>query len=99
MKSVTMPAFEQAFKQEPLMLLDVRESDEFSDGHIEGAISVPLSILSEELARLDKKESYHVICLAGGRSARACELLTDEGYDVTNVMGGMSAWPGDVVEG
>lgn len=55
MKSVTMPAFEQAFKQQPLMLLDVRESDEFSDGHIEGAISVPLSILSEELARLDKK--------------------------------------------
>ncbi|SPN75054.1 rhodanese-like domain-containing protein [Brochothrix thermosphacta] len=99
MKSVTMPAFEQAFKQQPLMLLDVRESDEFSDGHIEGAISVPLSILSEELARLDKKESYYVICLAGGRSARACELLTDEGYDVTNVMGGMSAWPGDVVEG
>ncbi|WP_346024535.1 rhodanese-like domain-containing protein [Alkalibacterium indicireducens] len=43
-----------------------------------------------------KDKEYHVICLSGGRSSMVCDFLGNQGYDVVNVMGGMSAWRGDI---
>ena len=77
-------------------LIDVREADEFAEGHLPGAINLPLSAFLERYGELDKGKSYHIICQSGARSAQACAFLNGEGYDVINVAGGTSAWLGDL---
>ena len=77
-----------------LNLIDVREADEFAEGHLPGAINLPLSDFLERYGELDKDKSYHIICRSGARSAQACAFLEEEGYDVTNVAGGTIAWMG-----
>ena len=79
-----------------LNLIDVREADAFASGHLPGAINLPLSDFLERYGELDKDKSYHIICRSGARSAQACAFLEEEGYDVTNVAGGTSAWLGDL---
>lgn len=95
-KSTGMPEFYQEAKRHQLPIIDVREIDEFEAGHIPNAKNVPLSTLAENFETLDKDQAYYVICQAGGRSARACDFLSKQGYDVTNVLGGTSAWPGEM---
>ena len=95
-KSMSMDEFGQKQRKEDINIIDVRETGEFSSGHIPGAINVPLSELAQLLDKIDKDKEYHVVCLSGGRSSVACDYLGNNGYNVTNVMGGMSAWRGDI---
>lgn len=81
------------YRQKNLQLIDVREVDEFNAGHISGVQNLPLSTLPENYRKLDKQIPYHIICQKGGRSARACEFLEAKGYQVTNVEGGVEAFP------
>lgn len=79
-------------------ILDVREHDEFvMDGYIEGSTLIPLSLLYSSHDKLDKNKPYHVVCYSGSRSQMACMILAQQGYDVTNVLGGMSAYNGRLV--
>lgn len=79
------------------IVLDVREVEEFADGHIIDAINVPLSELKQDYrADLNKKETYIVICRSGNRSIEASDILFEDGYDVVNVSEGMSSWMGEV---
>lgn len=78
-------------------VLDVRETDEFEEGHIVGALNKPLSELKiGNFEGLDASEEYVVICRSGNRSKEASEILVGEGYTVLNVSEGMSSWTGDV---
>ncbi len=87
----------EALQDEGDVVMDVREVDEFAEGHIIGAINVPLSeIQNGERAGLDKDQTYVVVCRSGSRSQTASEILFDEGYDVINVSEGMSTWQGEV---
>jgi rhodanese-related sulfurtransferase len=82
-------------------IIDVREPDEWSRGHIGHAEHVPLADLAERLDLLEGDTTY-LVCHSGGRSGRACEYAGDHGYDVVNVVGGMTAWSAagyDVVTG
>jgi rhodanese-related sulfurtransferase len=80
-----------------LNLIDVRESDEVAEGIIPGAIHIPLGEVVSRMDELDKSEAYILICLSGGRSGHATQFLTDQGYDVANMVGGMLAWNGETV--
>lgn len=73
-------------------VLDVREPHEWAAGHIEGAIHIPLGELPSRLDELDPQKPTLVICHLGGRSARATQWLQTQGFDATNVAGGMDAW-------
>jgi rhodanese-related sulfurtransferase len=73
-------------------LIDVRESDEFAAGHAPGAINVPLSELNSRVHEVPTDGSVHIICQAGGRSARATEFLTANGVYAIDVAGGTNAW-------
>ncbi|NYF25808.1 rhodanese-like domain-containing protein [Sporosarcina sp. JAI121] len=77
-----------------LNLIDVREADEVAEGIIPGAIHIPLGDVPVRMNELDESKPYILICRSGGRSGRAAEFLGDEGYDVTNMVGGMLAWEG-----
>ena len=89
MKEITFNDFYQLYKNEQLSLVDVREVDEFESLHLEGAQNLPLSQLADTYDQLDKDLLYYVICKSGVRSARACQFLAEQGYDVINVQGGM----------
>lgn len=74
------------------VLLDVREHDEFDAGHAPRAVHIPLGELPQRLGEVPDVEQLDVVCRGGGRSARAVVFLLQQGKDVRNVDGGMSAW-------
>ena len=70
-------------------VIDVREPDEYREGHVPGAISVPLAQVPASVELFRKTVSVYVVCQSGGRSMRACEYLHDVGItNVINVAGG-----------
>lgn len=73
-------------------ILDVRETYEWEEGHILGAVHIPLDELPVRFAELDPDEDLHVVCRSGGRSFRAVQWLNAQGYSALNVLGGMGAW-------
>ncbi|AZN40935.1 rhodanese-like domain-containing protein [Paenibacillus albus] len=85
---------------EKLSVIDVREPDEWEDGHIKEAISIPMSVFVERLGELsDLEEPIYLVCRSGNRSGRVGDYLSTQGYEVVNVLGGMLSWPGEVVTG
>ncbi|MFZ9744572.1 MAG: rhodanese-like domain-containing protein [Aquiluna sp.] len=74
------------------MLLDVRESVEYQAFHAPAAKLISLGVLSRRLKELPKEREILVVCNSGNRSAQAANLLAKEGFQVTNVKGGMVAW-------
>ena len=88
--------------------LDVRSIPEFEAGHPEGAYNIPLLHLDPATQQMRPNTEFVTVvratfppetaivigCKMGGRSAQACELLSNAGYqDVTNVLGGFSGAP------
>lgn len=72
-------------------VVDVREPDEWDEGHIAHAVHVPLATVPDHVDRFAASPTY-VVCRSGGRSMRACEFLAAQDLDVVNVAGGMLAW-------
>ena len=91
MKEINFNDFYQLYQKESLSVLDVREVEEFEALHLEDARNFPLSKLTDTFEKLDKDNLYYVICKSGMRSARACQFLAEQGYEVVNVKGGMDA--------
>ncbi|MBF1147457.1 MAG: rhodanese-like domain-containing protein [[Eubacterium] sulci] len=81
--------------EQGIILIDVRETDEYASGRIPGSINVPLSNIKEiEDAVPDKSAKIYVYCLSGGRSDMAAEFMKSKGYtDVTNI-GGIAQYKG-----
>ena len=92
MKEITFNDFYELYQNEQLSLVDVREVEEFQTLHLEGAQNLPLSQLADIYDQLDKDLLHYVICKSGIRSARACQFLVEQGYEVINVQGGMTAF-------
>jgi phage shock protein E len=75
------------------ILLDVRSPGEFSGGHIEGAISIPVQELIGRLDELgDKTGQIVVYCQSGNRSAMAKRLLESKGFANVHDLGGIGQW-------
>jgi rhodanese-related sulfurtransferase len=94
-----MNDLEQAMKKEPILVLDVREIEEYEQGHIPGAILAPLSEFMNHLTKLEMTKHYYVVCHSGNRSQAVADYLGKQGYQVTNVMGGMSTYRGQIATG
>lgn len=80
---------------EDAIVLDVREANEFKDGHIVNAIHIPQSALGKRLNELEKFRDKPIIvgCRSGNRSGHACALLKKQGFEkVYNLQGGVMAW-------
>ena len=96
MQSITAKELEQKLKAgESLNIIDVREEEEVAMGKIPGAKHIPLGQIPERLAELDKNKHYYMVCRSGKRSSNACQFLAQNGYDVTNMTGGMLDWEGE----
>ena len=92
MKEIVFDKFYQLYQNDQLSLVDVREAEEFETLHLEGARNFPLGQLADTYDQLDKDLLHYVICKSGMRSACACQFLAEQGYDVINVQGGMTAF-------
>lgn len=79
------------------VVIDVREADEFNQGHIPGAINIPRGILEFKLSATPELEArdLHIVlyCKTSGRGAMAAKSLKDMGYiHVKSIAGGCDAW-------
>ncbi|MGE0652651.1 MAG: rhodanese-like domain-containing protein [Alphaproteobacteria bacterium] len=80
-------------KAKEIVLVDVREANEFAAEHIEGAIHVPLSTLDPANLPEAGGKTLVMQCAAGGRSARAVALCQQAGLPVdAHLAGGITAW-------
>ena len=77
---------------EGAVVIDVREVDEYEDGHVPGARLIPLGDVPDRVGEVPTDQPVLVICKSGGRSLRAAEFLRERGIDATNVAGGTMAW-------
>jgi rhodanese-related sulfurtransferase len=84
----SLDAVKQAVREQKAVIIDVREPDEWQQGHLAGAGLLPLSVLErgmppQELAKiLPKDKIIYCYCLAGGRCEEAASMLRPLGYDV-----------------
>ena len=80
-----------------LNILDVRGRDAFQMGHIAGAVNVPLDELQAKIKDLDQTEDYYIVCYSGNFSAMAGKFLTGNGFNASNIQGGMNGYTGPIV--
>jgi len=73
-------------------LIDVRETDEYTAGHVAGAVHVALGTVPDHVAAFRGAGPAYVICKSGGRSLRACEFLAQQGVETINIKGGTLDW-------
>ena len=75
------------------VVVDVREHWEYQQGHVPGALLIPLGQLSMRLSELDLEKPVAVICATGNRSQSASALLGQKGFKtIYNVLGGTTQW-------
>jgi hydroxyacylglutathione hydrolase len=75
------------------ILLDVREPEEFAEGHIAGAVNIPQADLATRLEDIPPDRPIFTVCRSGARSLRSAQFLKQSGYtEITNLRGGITAW-------
>lgn len=75
------------------VLIDVREPEEWAEGHVAGAVHIPLGELGLRLDELPRDRDLLFFCRSGARSGMAAEALRQHGVDrAVNVAGGILAW-------
>ncbi len=78
--------------QDNAWLLDVREDDEWEDGHVPNAHHIPLNQLPDLFHNVADDERVFVICRSGARSQTAADFLLSKGIDCVSVSGGTQGW-------
>lgn len=94
-KEVDAPEMVRRMNHEDAIVLDVREDQEYADGHIVNALHIPLGVLEKRLDELQphKDKGIIVYCRSGDRAARASAVLRKQGFNnVFKLNGGILAW-------
>lgn len=81
------------------IIVDVRDRERFSDGHIPMAINVPLEEIQKGNISLPRSREVILYCETGGSSTLAAKLLSEKGYRVVNTIGGIKAYKGSLSSG
>lgn len=88
--------FKQKYNEtENAVLVDVRTAGEFNSGTLPKAMNMDFlsTAFMDKFRKQDKNKTYFLFCRSGARSAQACEVLSQEGFKVYNLAGGIGAWP------
>lgn len=101
MKNLTQEQWAKGLENdENVQILDVRTEEEFEAGYIPDAKNIDIykgQEFLDEVDKLDKNGSYYVYCRSGARSAQACALMQQRGFETTyNLMGGITEWDGEI---
>lgn len=95
LKSTPEVNAEQAeeLRRQGAFILDVREPEEWSAGHIPASTLIPLDELAERMDEIPRDAVIVVVCRMGVGSAQAGKMLLNAGYEqVNSLQGGMAAW-------
>jgi rhodanese-related sulfurtransferase len=79
-------------RAEGVLLIDVRQPEEYDAGHVPGARLIPLSEVGLRVREVPTDEPVQVICHVGSRSEKAVQFLRQRGVDAYSVTGGTKAW-------
>ena len=93
--SITPVESTQMINHDDALVLDVREMNEYSEGHILNSVHIPLTSLKTRISEIEKHKAKKVIvaCRSGHRSSHACASLKKNGFEeVFNLRGGVMAW-------
>lgn len=101
MKNLTQEQWaKEVNENENVVVLDVRTEEEFIEGYIPNAKNIDIykgQEFLDEVEKLDKSKNYYVYCRSGARSAQACALMQQQGFENTsNLMGGITDWEGEI---
>jgi rhodanese-related sulfurtransferase len=98
-EQIDSPALSEALASDPPpLLIDVREQDEWDEGHIPGAVHIPRGHLEARIERTapDRSEQIVLYCAGGARSAYAAKTLEELGYEnVSSHAPGYTGWKRD----
>lgn len=90
-ETITENTANELISNNNVVIIDVRNIDEYNTGHIKGAINIPVSKIDE--VSYDKNQYIIVYCASGMRSSNAAQVLVDLGYtNVYNLDGGLINW-------
>lgn len=81
--------------KEEVFILDVRSEGEFQQGHIPGAVNIPIGAIKARLAELEKYKNKEItaICYSGGRTVATLRMLKSIGFtNLKHIEGDMQAW-------
>lgn len=95
MNNITPEEAQKIIQSGEAEVIDVRTSDEFSEGHIPGAKNIDIHNPNflEIIREFPRNKAYIVVCRSGARSAQACVLMIEAGFGgVVNLDGGTIAW-------
>ena len=99
-KSVDAQQFAEVIADKDVQLVDARTPEEFSEGHIPGAVNMDVKSenFDAQIAQLDSSRPVAVYCRSGRRSKLAAERTTNAGLQVTELADGILSWKGEVVK-
>ena len=100
-QQISQDEAKEMMDSQEVVILDVREQDEFDSGHIAGAVLLPVGSISEATAAevIPKKDSVVLVyCRSGNRSKTASEKLVELGYTKVYEFGGINTWPYEIKE-
>lgn len=95
-EQITQEAAKEMMDTQEVVILDVREPEEYDSGHIPGAVLLPVGTIDEDTAAEvipDKESVVLVYCRSGNRSKTASSELAELGYTNIYEFGGISTWP------
>ena len=98
-QQITQEKAKDMMDTQEVIMLDVREQDEFDAGHIPGAILLPMGTITKDTAAAVIPELDSVVlvyCRSGNRSKTASKALADLGYTNVYEFGGINTWPYEV---
>ncbi len=94
-KTLTEEQFREGYRK--AQLIDVREPNEFDNGHILGSRNIPMTQMKMRLQEIRPDKPVYLYCQSGMRSGRAALLLYKKGYkDLYHLQGGFKKWTGKV---
>ena len=95
-QQITQEEAKEMMDTQEVIILDVREQDEYDSGHIPGAVLLPVGTIDETTAAEvipEKDSTVLVYCRSGNRSKTASSTLAELGYTSIYEFGGISTWP------
>lgn len=75
-----------------VLVVDVRQPEEYREGHIAGSKLIPLGEFSQRVNELPKNKEIICVCASGSRSRSATKFLVNAGYNAFDMQGGMFMW-------
>lgn len=75
-----------------VQVIDVREGDEWNEGHIDGSVHIPMDEIERRLSEVGTETGVVTVCRSGQRSGEVAERLQGFGRDAENLDGGLQAW-------